>query len=683
MGFTNFSSLLSKVQDPPRYGNFTSLLSQPGVPPRYGNFTSVGSLGGNYFNKSLAIVAPIGDSSTNAGSSRGSLIAIVVAIFIAMAEKEYSVPFKNKQNIVFDDSLDAQFNSLNLNQKSSDIFSKLPKSVSNEKGKALDYESNDYGKELKKEKSSTSKNNSTLSLHITAYENSTECDSLFNNGTKKSLNQNYIIKKGEKQFIIASIQNSFEFPRQQENDKSKTPETAQFKASQSLLNPNRKRAAAPAMTNENSVDRPTLIESPSINFARFKQQQQQPETPPSRPRAIAIYRSQATAATPKRQNLSEIIKDLHFLVTDNDNVIYILDAAERESFLNCRNDIYQRSEMGVNQQIEFINDDKVKIIGTILFKGTSEEVQAYAQSLPMIESPEAADGINDVDVHQRLKVAEARIEHLQTLHEEEKMKNNAILGDLQNRILILENKKSKPQTSASSVPSVIKENAFETIINGKPVRISSLLDVNAVLTDKINGFQRLSDPIICEGRGDIRRTLLKHQNFFKDNYSKPGKCGGLLITLLVGPTVWERGFLPNAFYSRGPARRTVNASVYLFLLILFFFPEALDFVISKVFTPAHRLIWIEKARTSVNDAVDTARAHGDRGFANYGVIPYDDGFVFDENAALAQDFKTEKQAHQKEITETYTWFDQSEINDDLLEQEVTNNEEEDGFAGDQ
>uniref|UniRef100_A0A914PLR3 Uncharacterized protein n=1 Tax=Panagrolaimus davidi TaxID=227884 RepID=A0A914PLR3_9BILA len=98
--------------------------------------------------------------------------------------------------------------------------------------------SNDYGKELKKEESSTAKNNSTLSLHIAAYENSIESDSFFNKGTKKSLNQNDFIKNGDnlKQFFAVSIPNPFEFPRQQENDKSK--ETAHFKASQRLHNPN-------------------------------------------------------------------------------------------------------------------------------------------------------------------------------------------------------------------------------------------------------------------------------------------------------------------------------------------------------------------------------------------------------------------------------------------------------------
>uniref|UniRef100_A0AC34GQY1 Uncharacterized protein n=1 Tax=Panagrolaimus sp. ES5 TaxID=591445 RepID=A0AC34GQY1_9BILA len=100
--------------------------------------------------------------------------------------------------------------------------------------------------EIKLKKDSAIKN-STLSLHIEAYENSIENDNSVASVEDKNqgLKESGFIKKWKnvKQvFLVGStqpsvIQNPFELPRQQNNDATK-PDTMQFKASQKLLNPN-------------------------------------------------------------------------------------------------------------------------------------------------------------------------------------------------------------------------------------------------------------------------------------------------------------------------------------------------------------------------------------------------------------------------------------------------------------
>uniref|UniRef100_A0AC35FB60 Helicase ATP-binding domain-containing protein n=1 Tax=Panagrolaimus sp. PS1159 TaxID=55785 RepID=A0AC35FB60_9BILA len=80
--------------------------------------------------------------------------------------------------------------------------------------------------------SSHGNNNSTLSLHISAYENSIKVDSL---NVKIKNEKLRFIKKSEN--TKQTLKNPFEFPRQQ-NDKVLEPEVSQFKASQKLLNPN-------------------------------------------------------------------------------------------------------------------------------------------------------------------------------------------------------------------------------------------------------------------------------------------------------------------------------------------------------------------------------------------------------------------------------------------------------------
>uniref|UniRef100_A0A914PB51 ParB/Sulfiredoxin domain-containing protein n=1 Tax=Panagrolaimus davidi TaxID=227884 RepID=A0A914PB51_9BILA len=100
-------------------------------------------------------------------------------------------------------------------------------------------------KRWEKKGNSSNANNSTLSLHIAAYENSIYAEpEIFDDKNKESINETNSIKKqnNSKRSNIASIfviQNPFEFPRQQENGgEANSLEVAQYKASQQLLSPN-------------------------------------------------------------------------------------------------------------------------------------------------------------------------------------------------------------------------------------------------------------------------------------------------------------------------------------------------------------------------------------------------------------------------------------------------------------
>uniref|UniRef100_A0AC35EU35 Uncharacterized protein n=1 Tax=Panagrolaimus sp. PS1159 TaxID=55785 RepID=A0AC35EU35_9BILA len=92
-------------------------------------------------------------------------------------------------------------------------------------------------------KESSSATNSTLSLHIAAYENPVES---FTNAFDKNegFKKKGLIEKWKnvKQIFAEPLQsffqNLFEFPRQQKVGQVDDPEVMQFKASQRLLNPN-------------------------------------------------------------------------------------------------------------------------------------------------------------------------------------------------------------------------------------------------------------------------------------------------------------------------------------------------------------------------------------------------------------------------------------------------------------
>uniref|UniRef100_A0AC35GKM2 Uncharacterized protein n=1 Tax=Panagrolaimus sp. PS1159 TaxID=55785 RepID=A0AC35GKM2_9BILA len=144
-----------------------------------------------------------------------------------MATKDCSLPFNGNLNIVKCDPSTEKYINLNLNKNhtnSLNAFSKPSKNIS--KRKILDCE--DGLKKIKNAKSST------LSLHISAYEN--EASDSFNELKKCFKPNGYDLIKKKKIIVVSTsvIQNPFEFPRQQ-NDEISVPEIAQFKASQQLL----------------------------------------------------------------------------------------------------------------------------------------------------------------------------------------------------------------------------------------------------------------------------------------------------------------------------------------------------------------------------------------------------------------------------------------------------------------
>uniref|UniRef100_A0AC34F5R2 Uncharacterized protein n=1 Tax=Panagrolaimus sp. ES5 TaxID=591445 RepID=A0AC34F5R2_9BILA len=202
-----------------------------------------------------------------------------------MIAKDYCLPLEASNDKLSGDSSNGQFNNLNLNQNhqslsenkicsniaatfdgrknsnyalqkvsgftdSNDIQSSKKSNLWNNSKKLstnyLPFNNASDKEKLKEGKDSKSANNSTLSLHIAAYENcveaSEECneEGLKNEGAKSVLLNKC---KNVKQIFSGStsvIQNQFEFPRQQqeEEEQSSDPEVMQFKASQRLRNPN-------------------------------------------------------------------------------------------------------------------------------------------------------------------------------------------------------------------------------------------------------------------------------------------------------------------------------------------------------------------------------------------------------------------------------------------------------------
>uniref|UniRef100_A0AC35GLK5 Non-specific protein-tyrosine kinase n=1 Tax=Panagrolaimus sp. PS1159 TaxID=55785 RepID=A0AC35GLK5_9BILA len=99
--------------------------------------------------------------------------------------------------------------------------------------KISNFDESEVEKCRKKNGSSNATNNSTLFLHISAYENSNEASS--SDSFNKTFQKSWLIQKQLNPDPTFVSQNPFEFQRQQ-NDKVPVPEVAQFKANQRLSN---------------------------------------------------------------------------------------------------------------------------------------------------------------------------------------------------------------------------------------------------------------------------------------------------------------------------------------------------------------------------------------------------------------------------------------------------------------
>uniref|UniRef100_A0A914R1A8 Uncharacterized protein n=1 Tax=Panagrolaimus davidi TaxID=227884 RepID=A0A914R1A8_9BILA len=166
-----------------------------------------------------------------------------------MTTMDESMFSKGKQPCFVNDtsgtaSNDSQYSNLNLKQahKCLNGFSPIHShSKSNSDKYCAAIKIGDKDKEQwKKGGSFEVADNSTLSLHISAYENETAAFDSFGGKNNEALKNNISgFVRSEKKLLTSTfvIQNPFEFPRQQ-SDKVQDPEVSQFRASQRLLNSN-------------------------------------------------------------------------------------------------------------------------------------------------------------------------------------------------------------------------------------------------------------------------------------------------------------------------------------------------------------------------------------------------------------------------------------------------------------
>uniref|UniRef100_A0AC35GJ84 Uncharacterized protein n=1 Tax=Panagrolaimus sp. PS1159 TaxID=55785 RepID=A0AC35GJ84_9BILA len=178
---------------------------------------------------------------------------------------EYSNVYPiNTKSITYDCKKDSKIGLINSNEsqtkKANNLWNHNQKNPS---PNYLNMLGNSENKELKIGNKFTFSKNATnnSTLHISAYENSVDATALdsYDDKNDKTSNKQTMVKnwRNAKEFFIESpwtIQNPFEFPRQQ-SDKVSKPEVSQFRASQHLYNPNGTNSTTTTTTtNEQNVD---------------------------------------------------------------------------------------------------------------------------------------------------------------------------------------------------------------------------------------------------------------------------------------------------------------------------------------------------------------------------------------------------------------------------------------------
>uniref|UniRef100_A0A914YYD0 Uncharacterized protein n=1 Tax=Panagrolaimus superbus TaxID=310955 RepID=A0A914YYD0_9BILA len=320
---------------------------------------------------------------------------------------------------------------------------------------------------------------------------------------------------------------------------------------------------------------------------------------------------------------------------------------DREAWLNNTLSLGERIDLEEGSPVSFFDDDNKLIQGTLIFKGSEDELKTYLEQIPTTNPIEESTALA------RLSAAEDLIATLTRALTETKTS----FTNLERRVKKLEGKKKKGGHKA-----VETNSTWQTMIAGIPQLISSLPDITTELMAKILAFRGRSSAIPSQSRQDLREMLYRNQAFFILHYYDANTCAGAVYYLLFGPTVAKQAFLPTPFYSQGPRAIAGQRKPCLSFHATSAFFLALDLVIANVFTPDHRLTFITKGRDYINRNVNTMKKHGRTKAKKFDVKAYDDGFGFLEDESLVDDYVNERDTVATDPAVIYNWAIQLGLN---------------------